>query len=222
MDLSAKDHTQDFFIPGLTPAVWARLTVGVLLLWSATGWAWWNIKHHHDPHDNLAVNRSEVASKLDGTIITCSAAASARPRSASAASKSSARTGSIRRLVQSLASAGAGTSLPPCTCSYKSNLQQGDPPFADASPEEAWLRRNTRYLLESVKVAALGGLSLLNGMLVNLFLVASVMAFIAWWSGWFYLVSAGSLTGTRHRHPRSTTIRRGPQSHGQYGWLPPA
>ena len=65
------------------------------------------------------------------------------------------------------------------------------PAFADSSPEEAWLRRNTRYLLESARVAALGGMSLLYGILVNLFLVAGVLVFAAWWLGWFYSASGG-------------------------------
>ena len=64
-------------------------------------------------------------------------------------------------------------------------------PFADSSPEEAWLRRNTRFLLESVQVAALGGMSLLYGIVVNLFLVAGVLLFAAWWLGWFFGVSGG-------------------------------
>ena len=189
--VSAEDHTQDFFIPGLTPAVWTGLTVGVLLLWSATGWAWWNIKHHKDPHGNLAVKKKALP-KLDGTIITCSGGGIRSTSFCLGGLQVLSREGIYQKARSVIGVSGGGyIAAAMHILRTKSNLQPGDPPFADASPEEAWLRRNTRYLLESVKVAALGGLSLLYGMLVNLFLVASVMAFIAWWSGWFYLVSGG-------------------------------
>jgi hypothetical protein len=204
--ISNEYHTQDLFIPGLTPTVWAVLTVGVLLLWSATGWAWWKIKQHHDPHGNLAGNsKAKSLPNLDGTIITCSGGGIRSTSFCLGGLQVLSREGIYQKARSVIGVSGGGyIAAAMHIVRTKSKLQPDDPPaFADASPEEAWLRRNTRYLLESVKVAALGGLSLLNGMLVNLFLVASVMVFIAWWSGWFYLVSGGL---TDWNTPRASAI----------------
>lgn len=63
--------------------------------------------------------------------------------------------------------------------------------FAPASPEMRWLRRHTRYLMESPQVATLGALSLLFGITINLIWVIAVLGASAWWLGWFLSASGG-------------------------------
>ena len=49
------------------------------------------------------------------------------------------------------------------------------PPFAPTSPEFRWLRRHTRFLFDSARLATLAGLSILCGIAVNLFWCALVL-----------------------------------------------
>lgn len=66
--------------------------------------------------------------------------------------------------------------------------------FSQSSPEQHWLRRNTRYLLKSADVALQALLSLLYGMAVNIVLLTAVVLAIAWLLGW-YLNASGALVG---------------------------
>ncbi len=67
-----------------------------------------------------------------------------------------------------------------------------DPPAYDAhSPEVRWLRRHSRYLLESARVATLGFLSLLYGISVNLVWLVLVLAATAGWLALFFQISGG-------------------------------
>lgn len=58
--------------------------------------------------------------------------------------------------------------------------------FALKSIEMRWLRRHTRYLFDSVRMATLAALSILFGMVVNLFWCALVLGSVAWWLGWLF------------------------------------
>lgn len=67
-----------------------------------------------------------------------------------------------------------------------------DPPaFHPNSPEMRWLRRHSRYLVESLRVATLGFLALLYGMAVNLAWLVLVMVAVASWLALFFQVSGG-------------------------------
>lgn len=66
--------------------------------------------------------------------------------------------------------------------------------FAQESPELQWLRRNSRYLLDSGSSALQGLLSVLFGVAVNLVLLTAALGATAWLLGW-YLVASGALTG---------------------------
>lgn len=66
--------------------------------------------------------------------------------------------------------------------------------FALKSIEMRWLRRHTRYLFDSVRMATLAALSILFGMVVNLFWCALVLGSVAWWLGWLFN-AAGGLRG---------------------------
>lgn len=61
--------------------------------------------------------------------------------------------------------------------------------FALASPETQWLRRHTRYVLDSVRVAAQAALSLFFGIAVNLLLVTVLLGGTAWVLAWVFLAS---------------------------------
>ncbi len=61
--------------------------------------------------------------------------------------------------------------------------------FALDSPELAWVRRHTRYLVDSLKVAAQGALSLAFGIGVNLLLVTAALGGAAWMLAWLLLAS---------------------------------
>ena len=65
------------------------------------------------------------------------------------------------------------------------------PAFAPDSPEQRWLRRNTRFLLSSPRVALQGLLSLFFGIAVNLLLLFAALGATAWWLGWFLSASGG-------------------------------
>ncbi len=70
-----------------------------------------------------------------------------------------------------------------------------DPPaFSPSSPELHWLRRNSRYLLDSAQSALQGLQSLLFGIAVNLVLVTAVLGTAAWFLGW-YVLASGALSG---------------------------
>ena len=62
-------------------------------------------------------------------------------------------------------------------------------PFASDSPETQWVRRHTRYVMNSVRVAVSGGLSLAFGIAVNVMLIAAVLGGTAWILGWLMLAS---------------------------------
>ncbi len=67
---------------------------------------------------------------------------------------------------------------------------EGDQPaFAPESPEMKWLRRHTRYVLNGIRIAAQGALSLMFGIAVNLLLIAAVLGGTAWLLAWLMLAS---------------------------------
>ena len=65
--------------------------------------------------------------------------------------------------------------------------------FKPESPELHWLRRHTHYVLDSVRVAVQGGLTLAFGIAVNLVLLAVAIGAFAWFLAWVFLAS-GTLT----------------------------
>lgn len=67
------------------------------------------------------------------------------------------------------------------------------PAFDLDSPEMKWLRRHTGYVLNGIRIAAQGALSLLFGIAVNLLLLAAVLGGTAWLLSWLMLAS-GRLT----------------------------
>lgn len=72
----------------------------------------------------------------------------------------------------------------------------GTPAFALTSPELQWVRRHTRYVLDSIRAAAQAALSLLFGIMVNLLLITAILGAAAWTLAWLFL-AAGRL------HPSS-------------------
>ena len=76
------------------------------------------------------------------------------------------------------------------------------PPFAPDSQEFGWLRRHTRYLFDSPRVATLAGLSILFGMSINLFWCAACLGALAWWLGWI-LNASGGIIGWNSAEPGS-------------------
>ncbi len=58
------------------------------------------------------------------------------------------------------------------------------PPYAPGSPEDNRLRTHTRYLVEDPKVAAIGVLNILYGLLLNLLPVLAVIFVVAKLLGW--------------------------------------
>lgn len=71
--------------------------------------------------------------------------------------------------------------------------QGADEVFAAGSPEEDRLRRTSSYLMATVKNRTLGLLSLVFGLMVNLVLLVSVLAILAWWMAW-WLRGSGALS----------------------------
>ncbi len=69
------------------------------------------------------------------------------------------------------------------------HMDDGDAPFALGTPELAWVRRHTRYVLNSLRVAAEAVLSLLFGIAVNLILVAAALFGTAVVLAWLFLAS---------------------------------
>ncbi len=63
------------------------------------------------------------------------------------------------------------------------------PPFSPASPEFRWLRRHTRFLFDSARLATLAGLTIVCGIAVNLFWLALVLGGLAAWLGWLFNAS---------------------------------
>ncbi|WP_147381363.1 patatin-like phospholipase family protein [Nocardioides immobilis] len=73
------------------------------------------------------------------------------------------------------------------------SLNSAEPAFAPGSPEMQWLRRHTQYVLNGIRIAAQGALSLMFGIAVNLLLMAAVLGGTAWVLAWLMLAS-GRLT----------------------------
>jgi hypothetical protein len=71
----------------------------------------------------------------------------------------------------------------------------GDSPFAPGSPELHWLRRHTRYVLDSARAATQAVLSLAYGIAVNLVLLTAAIGGTAWLLAALY-GEAGRLTYT--------------------------
>lgn len=63
--------------------------------------------------------------------------------------------------------------------------------YARDSPEEKWLRRHSRYLLDSTRAGVIGVLSLLFGLAVNLLFLTALLGAAAWFAGWLLLASGG-------------------------------
>lgn len=74
------------------------------------------------------------------------------------------------------------------------------PAFAPTSPELHWLRRHTRYILDSVGTFVQAVLSLTWGIAVNILLITVAIGAAGWLLGWLFLASGrltdGSATGT--------------------------
>lgn len=83
--------------------------------------------------------------------------------------------------------------------------------YARDSPEEKWLQRHTRYLLDSTRVGVVAVLSLLFGLAVNLLLVVALLGGTAWVVGWFLLASGGVSRW-------STTAPRAADYTGDWAW----
>lgn len=93
--------------------------------------------------------------------------------------------------------------------------------FAQESPELQWLRRNSRYLLDSGSSALQGLLSVLFGVAVNLVLLTAVLGATAWLLGW-YLVASGALTGWHDTAAQALGFTDGPWDAVRSVWLVPA
>lgn len=63
--------------------------------------------------------------------------------------------------------------------------------YAPDSAEEKWLRRHSRYLLDSTRAGVIALLSLLFGIAVNLLFVMVGLGAAAWLTAWFLLASGG-------------------------------
>jgi hypothetical protein len=74
------------------------------------------------------------------------------------------------------------------------------PAYSSGSPETRWLRRHTKYLLDSVASFTHAALSLAFGIAVNLLLVAVAIGGAAWLLGWLFLAS-GRLQPWRDDQP---------------------
>jgi len=93
--------------------------------------------------------------------------------------------------------------------------------FSQSSPEEHWLRRNTRYLLKTREVALQGLLSLLFGMAINVLLLTALVLGIAWVLGW-YVNASGAVTGWDTPDARALQFQGRAWSWVGYVWLVPA
>jgi len=67
--------------------------------------------------------------------------------------------------------------------------QPSKPPFALSSPEMGWVRQHTHYVLNGIRIAVQGGLSLMFGIAVNLLLIAALLGGTAWLLSWLLLAS---------------------------------
>jgi hypothetical protein len=92
--------------------------------------------------------------------------------------------------------------------------------FSQGSPEQHWLRRNTRYLLKSTEVVLQALLSLLYGMAVNVVLLSAMVLAIAWFLGW-YINASGALAGWDTADADALQFPTGPWSIVGYVWLVP-
>ena len=186
------DRASDMFVPLVTPLVWVLLTIGMLGLWCMVAVAVPSDpplpEPGADPH-----SRAVVPPPLSGTVITCSGGGIRSTSFCLGGLQVLADRGIYDEARYVVGVSGGGyIAAAMHIVRGRAGFARLDPPaFADSSPEEAWLRRNTRFLLESARVAALGGMSLLYGIAVNLFLVTGVMVFVAWWLGWFFAASGG-------------------------------
>jgi hypothetical protein len=63
------------------------------------------------------------------------------------------------------------------------------PAYSSGSPETHWLRRHTKYLLDSMGAFTHAALSLAFGIAVNLLLVTVAIGGAAWLLGWLFLTS---------------------------------
>lgn len=95
-----------------------------------------------------------------------------------------------------------------------------DPPvFSPNSPELRWLRRNSRYLFNSARVATLGVLSLCFGIAVNLVLLAAILGGAAWWLGWM-LPTSGGISGWENADASGGSYTGDWTWVGNVWWLP--
>lgn len=187
-------RASDLFVPLVTPLAWALLSIGMLGLWCMVA-----LSIHRDlPPINGSRDQDEAGTPatpppLAGTVITCSGGGIRSTSFCLGGLQVLADRGIYDEARYVVGVSGGGyIAAAMHIVRGRAGFERLEPPaFADSSPEEAWLRRNTRFLLESARVAALGGMSLLYGIAVNLFLVTGVMVFAAWWLGWFFAASGG-------------------------------
>ena len=95
------------------------------------------------------------------------------------------------------------------------------PAFAASSPELHWLRRHTRYVLDSVGTLTEAVLSLAWGIAVNVLLLAVGIGALGWLLGWLFL-SSGRLTAgyvVHREHPAVTAAQFGGSWGSDWGWV---
>ncbi len=100
----------------------------------------------------------------------------------------------------------------------------GSPPFGEGTPEMSWVRRHTRYVMDSLRAAAEGALSLAFGIGVNLLLVAAAIGTTAWVLAWLLLASGRIQPWPPGDHQQLGAPRELPGIGGAFapGWEPVA
>jgi hypothetical protein len=94
--------------------------------------------------------------------------------------------------------------------------------FAPTSPELSWLRRHTRYILDSAGTLVEAVLSLAFGIAVNVVLVAVGIGAVGWLLGWLFLASGRLTTGTvgYNLYARRTVAEFGGAWGNDWKWVP--
>ncbi len=75
------------------------------------------------------------------------------------------------------------------TLRWQSGWEIDKPAYATGTPELQWLRRHTKYALDSTAAATRAGLSLAFGVAINLLLIAAAVGATTWVLSWVLLAS---------------------------------